>query len=149
MEGACAVLAVLLQHWAALGFTDVRVGELYVDVSLGRPVNRETLRTHMRDVLTFEHAYNVQLQVRRHPDYWQHTQILYHYVEADGQTIRGTFTIVYNAPIDEEQDAEEEEEEENEERDEYAGVAQLFGDAEYPQEEDGEENGGLVVGGFL
>ena len=129
IAGVKKVTEIWLKHWYALQFVDMRVGVLFVDVDLADAEQMSALRAHMRDVLPFEHAYNVQV-VHQHCWFAVNHCVDYIYTPASAAAANGKFTIQYfkipeasehdesSSGSDDDDDMEEEEDDESMEEDE-------------------------------
>ena len=53
---AKAVIRVWVLHWQKLGFENIHIGILYVNVDFSDETNLNALRAHVVDVLPIEHA---------------------------------------------------------------------------------------------
>ena len=97
IAGAKEVLSIWLLHWQKLMFKNIFIGILYVNIDFAIEANLGTLRAHVGDVLSKEHAYNVHLE---HYSERGRRAVYYNYNNTSTH-VSGRLAVVYAKQLEE------------------------------------------------
>ena len=152
IAGAKEVFSIWLLHWQKLMFKKIVIGILYVNIDFAIEANLDTLRAHVGDVLSKEHAYNVHLE-----HYYERGQrAVYYYYNNTSTHVSGRLAVVYakqleegehatsddalSSGIDDDDDDDEWEQQEEEDTEDNEHECSDDEDLEHQEEEDTEEH---------